>query len=132
MSDQTPDRPVVLFVDDDEMARLLQGAPIQRAGLRVVEAVDGEEALRKFAAEAPDLVLLDINMPGMDGYECCRRLRALPGGAGVPILMLSGQDDDETLHKAFDAGATDFAAKYGDYGLVAWRVRFLLRAARRR
>ena len=77
---------------------------------------------------APDLVVLDVLMPSMDGFATCRALRKRPGGGDVPILMLTGRDDDEAIHEAFLAGATDFSAKPIHAPLLRHRVQFMLRA----
>ncbi len=122
--------PRVLVVDDDEAARLLIDIALTDAGLHVEQAADGEQALAAYAARRPDIVLLDVTMPGMDGFECCRELRQLPRGAELPVLMLTGHDDMQSIQRAYEAGATDFLAKSNNWGLLAHRVRYMLRASR--
>ena len=80
--------------------------------------------------QAPaDLVLLDVVMPGLGGFEVCARLRALDAGLLVPIIMLTGLDDSESVQRAFDAGATDFISKPINWTLLRFRVRYVLRSA---
>jgi DNA-binding response OmpR family regulator len=122
-------RPLVLVVDDDEGERLLTEVSLTKAGCRVVQASDGKEALEAFAAERPDIVLLDVNMPVMDGFHACRELRRLPGGEHVPVLMVTGHEDIQSINRAYEAVATDFMTKSSNWVIVAYRVRYMLRAA---
>ena len=119
----------VLLVDDDPVARLLTASILTRHGFRVSEADSGRQALERFTLGA-DCVLLDALMPGMDGFDTCRALRQLPGGAQVPVLMLTGLNDDESVAHAYEAGATDFFVKSTQWTLLVQRTRYLLRAAR--
>jgi len=120
----------VLVVDDDEVLRFLTEAALTNAGLEVAEARDGAEALKAIAERRPDIVLLDVNMPVMDGYECCQRLRRQSGCETLPVLMLTGYDDVDSINRAYEAGATDFMTKAANCNIVAHRVRYMLRAAR--
>ena len=127
-----PNKPaaLALVVDDDELMRLLVREALESEGLRVEEAADGRAALEVFARAKPDIVLLDVNMPVMDGFECCGKLRAAPGGERVPVLILTGQDDDGSIERAYEAGATDFMPKPLHWKILAHRVRYLLRTSR--
>ncbi|WP_310460736.1 diguanylate cyclase domain-containing protein [Sphaerotilus sp.] len=122
----TPARTRILVVDDDLTARLLMRAALRKAGHEVVLAVDGEDALRQFRAEAFDLVMLDVEMPGLSGYDVCAGLRA-EAGELLPIVMVTGMDDLQSVDHAYEAGATDFIAKPLNWALVGHRVRYLLR-----
>jgi DNA-binding response OmpR family regulator len=122
--------PLVLVVDDDEGARLLTQIALSNAEFRVVQAENGKDALDVFQAERPDIVLLDVNMPVMDGFDACRGLRQLPGGETVPVLMLTGHEDIESINRAYEVGATDFLTKSNNWEMIAHRVRYMLRAAR--
>lgn len=102
---------LVLVVDDNAENRALARATLEDEGYRVALAVSGEEGLAAFERERPDCVLLDIRMPGMDGITACTRLRALPGGAEVPILFVTAQRDIDTFDRASDAGGDDFIMK---------------------
>ncbi|TKC87167.1 EAL domain-containing protein [Trinickia terrae] len=129
MINRNSDAPVVLIVDDDAMTRLLVVETLEPEGFRVEETEGPQEGIDAFLRHRPALVLLDVEMPGGDGFECCRRLRALPEGRLVPIVMLTGNDDDESIARAFDAGATDFVSKPMRWKLLGYRIRYLLRGA---
>jgi diguanylate cyclase (GGDEF)-like protein len=122
--------PLALVADDDAGGRLLVGEALAQAGFRVTEVGDGAQAVAQFAAQRPEIVLLDVVMPNLDGFEACRRIRALPGGETVPILMLTGLDDVASIAHAYDAGATDFAVKPVNWLVLGQRVRYMLRAKR--
>ncbi|MBX3219171.1 MAG: response regulator [Labilithrix sp.] len=120
----------VLVVDDNAANRLLVEAQLDAAGYTVTQAESGAQALSAFAAGAIDLVLLDVMMPGMDGFETCRRLRALPGGDEVPVLFLTALHDHETHDKALVSGADDFLGKPFHRTELLIRVRSLIRISR--
>ncbi len=121
--------PLVMIVDDDDSTRMLAREALVSAGFQTLEAVDGHEALHHQAVHRPDAILLDINMPGLDGYEVCRRIRQRPVGSVTPILVMTVKDDVEAIELAFAAGATDFLLKPLHLPLLAHRVRYMLRAA---
>lgn len=120
---------LVLIADDDFTSRALTRATLEQAGFSVVEAGDGNEALAVFSDTAPDLVLLDVDMPDMDGYAVCRKLRRKPAVKYVPIVMVTGRDDLESINEAYAAGATDFIAKPINWTLLAHRARYILRSS---
>ena len=123
----------VLLIDDDPVVRLLTVAALSERGWRVVEAGSGTEAIEIFAQERPQVVVLDAIMPAPDGFETCERLRRLPGGDHVPVLMLTGLDDEHSIARAYEVGATDFFVKTnGQWTLLSERLRYMLRAARTR
>ena len=124
------DKPLLLLVDDEEVTRLLTRLHLQEHGFRVEEADSGEQALALLGTHAPDLVMLDAMMPGLDGFATCRELRRLPGLANLPVLMLTGLEDDASINRAFEAGATDFFVKSQQWSLLAVRLQYLLRASR--
>jgi two-component system, sensor histidine kinase and response regulator len=101
----------ILVVDDNEQNRALVHATIDGEGYEVILAENGEEALRAFERDAPDCVLLDVRMPGLDGFAVCERIRALPGGKDVPIVFLTALRDVDTFDRALLAGADDFLTK---------------------
>jgi len=121
---------VALIVDDDPMMRLLIRHALERVGIACEDAGNGHQALERFAAVLPDIVLLDVMMPELDGYETCTRLRATPAGATVPVVMLTGLDDSESIDRAYQVGATDFISKPITWGVLGHRVRYLMRASR--
>jgi predicted signal transduction protein with EAL and GGDEF domain/CheY-like chemotaxis protein len=124
--------PRVALIDDDEVNLMLTAIALRERGFDVTELSDGAAALHHLDQHTPDLVILDALMPEMDGFETCRRLRALPGYAQVPVLMLTGLDDDASIERAYSVGATDFFVKSTQWSLLAGRLRYMLRAARTR
>lgn len=118
----------VLIVDDDPVTRLLMRQSLQEPNIVIVEAENGEQALALFAIHLPDITLLDVSMPGMDGFTCCRRLRLLPKGKESAIVMVTVHDKLDDIHRAFEAGATDFITKPFKWPLFAHRIRYILKA----
>ena len=102
---------VVLVVDDDPLERLLVREGLESHGFLIEEAADGTKALEVFRTVSPDIVLLDINMPGISGIETCAALRNLPGGAQLPIMMVTGWEDMDSIAHSYAAGASDFMVK---------------------
>lgn len=122
MSNLAPTK--VLLVDDDPHIRQLLAFAFGKAGMDAVEATDGEEALARVAAEQPDIVVLDINMPRMDGLEVCRRLRA---EGQVPILFLSSRDDEIDRVLGIELGGDDYVVKPFSPREVVARAKAILR-----
>ena len=129
MDDKRNTPPLALVVDDDPTIRLIATRTLEVSGLRVVSAKTGEDGVDLFEREHPDVVLMDVMMPGIDGYEAVRRLRTSASGRHVPVLMLTGLDDLESINRAYEAGATDFISKPINWGVLGHRVRYILRAA---
>ena len=121
--------PLVLVVDDEPQMRTLVREMLEQSGHDVCEAEDGRQALERFAERRPDIVLMDIIMPGMDGFTACSRLRGLMGGSRVPILVMTGLDDTESIAKAYEQGATDFITKPFNLMILSHRVRYMLRGS---
>jgi diguanylate cyclase (GGDEF)-like protein len=119
----------VLLIDDDFMLRSMAAKTLRHSGFDVSEASSGEEGLACFEDTSFDLVLLDVMMPGLDGFEVCQRLRAMPRGARLPILLLTGLNDTESVDNAYACGATDFITKPINWTLLSHRVRYALRAS---
>nr|WP_052814251.1 response regulator transcription factor [Sphingomonas melonis] len=118
----------VLIVDDDPHIRQLLAFALDKAGLSPVEAADGEAGLAMVQTHKPDLVILDINMPRMDGLEVCRRLRgAKDGGGDTPILFLSSRDDEIDRVLGIELGADDYVVKPFSPREVVARVMAILR-----
>jgi putative two-component system response regulator len=101
----------ILVVEDDDSSRVLMTHVLQRANYAVLTAINGEAALRSVAADQPDLVVLDIGLPDMDGLEVCARLRAEPRNATLPILMLTARAQLDDIVSGLGAGADDYLAK---------------------
>ncbi len=119
----------VLVVDDDFMLRSMAAKTLRHAGLVVSEVSSGEECLELFASTHFDLLLLDVMMPGLDGFEVCQQLRALPRGSNVPVLLLTGLSDTDSVEAAYASGATDFITKPINWTLLSHRVRYALRSS---
>jgi CheY-like chemotaxis protein len=118
----------ILVVDDDPISRILARTQLERDGHCVSEAEDGIQALEAVMAATPDLVLLDVEMPRLDGYGTCEGLRALESLAHIPIVMMTGAQDDEAIERAYRSGATDFVVKPVRWPIIKNRVRYLLRS----
>jgi diguanylate cyclase (GGDEF)-like protein/PAS domain S-box-containing protein len=119
----------LLIVDDDALMRSMASRTLSHAGFSVSEADGGAQALALFDLTRFDLVLLDVMMPDMDGYQVCREIRRLPDGDRIPIIMLTGLNDTQSIELAYQAGATDFIAKPINWTLLTHRVRYALRAS---
>lgn len=118
----------ILVADDEPTSLLLMRAALEKSGFGVEPAVDGEAALRQFRACPSDMVMLDVEMPGMDGYQVCAALRA-EAGDELPIVMVTGMDDVDSIRLAYEAGATDFIAKPINWSLIGHRVKYLFRSS---
>ncbi|KAA0874136.1 putative bifunctional diguanylate cyclase/phosphodiesterase [Nitrincola tapanii] len=121
----------LLVVEDAPSIRLLLSSGLGREGYRILQAADGAEGLAVFREHQPDLVLMDVTMPVMDGFEACRLIRQSEMEMTTPILMLTGSDDLNSIQTAFDAGATDFITKPINLPLLQQRIRYALRDAER-
>lgn len=122
------DRLKALVVDDDAVTRIAVEDCLDEAGFEVIEAAHGEAGLAAFHAQAPDVVLLDVMMPRLDGFAVCERLRSAPAGEHVPVLMMTGSDDVASVSRAFQCGATDFVTKPLNPELLVHRIRYMLRS----
>ncbi len=116
----------ILVADDDADLLDLVAYALAQAGYLVVKAVDGNAALARFEAEAPDLVILDINMPGQTGFEVCAAIR---GNSTVPVMMLTARGEEADLVRALDLGADDYLTKPFSPRTLLARVKALLRRA---
>lgn len=124
------DEALVLVVDDDITTRFLLRGILEQEGFKVIEAGDGLEALETFEKAKPDVVLMDVMMPEMDGFDTCIRLRGLPGGDIVPVLMITARSDLSSVNKAFDVGATDYVTKPIHHTVLRKRVRRMVSVKR--
>ncbi|RCX24857.1 putative bifunctional diguanylate cyclase/phosphodiesterase [Thioalbus denitrificans] len=120
---------IALAVDDDPSMRLMLRKTLERTGLEVHEAGNGQLALDRFQELHPDIVLLDISMPVMDGFRACTEMRRLENDRQTPIVMVTGADDHDSIRRAYEVGATDFITKPINWRILSHRVRYMLRAS---
>lgn len=123
-------RPLVLVVDDDPTLRHLAGVALEQQGCVVHGAENGAAALAFLRDMKPDLILLDVIMPEIDGFTFCRELRKMPEMERVPVLMMTGIEDAEAIRRAYHVGATDFLTKPINWLILGHRVHYVLRSSR--
>jgi DNA-binding response OmpR family regulator len=116
----------ILIVDDDPLLLRLVGYILEKEGYEIVTAMDGQEALKKVETENPDLVLLDVMLPGINGIEVCRQLRSQPATAALPIVMLSARSKVSDRLAGLEAGANEYIAKPFDASEMAACIAALL------
>ena len=122
--------PLILVADDERLSRILLRRLLTQSGYRFLEVKDGQECLDAYREHQPDMVLLDAMMPVRDGFSCCEQIRKLPNSDRVPILMITGLDDKESVDRAFKAGATDYITKPIHAPVLMRRLRRLIEASR--
>ncbi len=120
--------PLLLVVDDDIVVRSMLIKALQKQNFEVIDAPNGAEGLELFRNYRPDMVLLDVLMPVMNGFETCQIMRELDPERTVPIIMLTGLDDVVSVDRSFEAGATDFITKPVNWSLFSQRVRYALKS----
>lgn len=116
----------ILIVEDDPGARRLVGYTLEHEGYQVITASNGMEGLKKARDEKPDLIVLDVMLPGLDGFEVCHRLRADPQTAIIPVLMLSAKAQETDISTGRKVGADDYLPKPADPSEIVRRVGNLL------
>src|SRR5579872_4971624 len=129
MTPGTAVRPIAIIADDEETGRMLLADSVEQVGLAPLTYDNGKEALEGALSYGAAIVLLDFEMPCMDGYTVCRRLRADPRFTTTPIVMVTGHEDPTAISLAFDAGATDFIPKPVNWALLPRRLEYILRNA---
>ncbi len=129
MSAEAASRRIAIIADDEDVGRELLAESAAQIGLEPLAYADGAVALDAALSREVAIVLLDVDMPGMDGYRVCRSLRADPRFATVPIVMVTGHEDSTAIGLAFDAGATDFVSKPVNWALLPRRLEYILRNA---
>ena len=125
----TTAKPIAIIADDEETGRLLLAESAEQVGLAPLMFDNGTDALEAARLYGAAIVLLDVEMPGMDGYSVCRRLRSDPRFTTTPIVMVTGHEDSAAITLAFDAGATDFVSKPVNWALLPRRLEYILRNA---
>lgn len=122
------DPTTVLVVDDDPGVHIMAHESLDAPHLCIADAYNGLEAVALVESLVPDIILLDVVMPGMNGFQACSAIRRTEVGRHIPILMMTGLDDNECIDRAYGAGATDFVTKPINYSLLRHRLRYMLRA----
>lgn len=123
-------KPLALVVDDDNASRITMAAALRKAGFETEQVSNGEAAVVSFSERQPDLIFLDVMMPGMDGFATCRAIRKCPGGEYVQILMVTGLNDSKSIEESFAAGGNDFVSKPINWTIFGHRARYMLRAGK--
>lgn len=118
---------LILVIDDDATQRLLIRRALEQIGFDIIEAEGGNSGIQQARERKPDLIILDVMMPDIDGFAVCRRVRADPTLAHTPILMVTGLEDQASTATAFEAGATHFLTKPINWTLISHNVRYILR-----
>jgi diguanylate cyclase (GGDEF)-like protein len=129
MSAKRDSLPIAIIADDEDVGRLLLSESVTASGLTPLAFDNGMAALEAALENDVSIVLLDVDMPGMDGYEVCRRLRADARLSSVPVVMVTGHEDSAAIGLAFEAGATDFISKPVNWSLLPRRLAYILRNA---
>lgn len=125
---QTNKETIVFIVDDSRTVRsMLRGVLEEQMSFVIYEAECGEDALKLCQTIHPDAILLDVEMPGMGGYATCEKIRAISGIEHVPIMMVTGAEDIDSINKAYQVGATDFTTKPINWDNIGYRVRYMVR-----
>ncbi|MCH9698729.1 MAG: response regulator [Gammaproteobacteria bacterium] len=119
-------KPLVLWIDDDLSLLMLAERVLGKFGYECLCAVSGEEAITMLSKFEPDIILLDLEMSGMDGIETCRLLKDHTVNKNVPILMVTGHDDLRSINQAYDTGATEFLIKPINWRILNHRLKYLL------
>lgn len=118
----------ILVVDDDRSIRLLLVNAFRREDYEIEQAADGMQAIEICRRHMPDLILMDAVMPEMDGFDACQAIRDIPNGADIPVLMITGLEDEGSIVRAFSSGATDYISKPINFSVMKQRVARLIKA----
>jgi len=122
--------PLILIADDDQSTRILLRLILKKDGYQVIEVENGKECLSAWQEHQPDMILLDAMMPIMDGFECCQQLNEVANNLNIPILMITGLNDKESVDRAFAVGATDYITKPIHPPVLRQRLARILKAAK--
>ncbi|MGI9272954.1 MAG: two-component system response regulator [Woeseiaceae bacterium] len=128
MTESKPQTNRVLIADDDPTMRAVMRAALEKDGYEVIDVDNGAMAATAFLEFSPTLVLLDVEMPVLDGFEACSKIRNLQQGQSVPIVMVTGREDIDAVNNAYKAGATDFLTKPINWPIFSYRIRHVMRA----
>jgi DNA-binding response OmpR family regulator len=120
----------IIYVDDDPILREFATVNLASEQTSVTTAADGAEALTLLEAQRPDIMLLDLEMPRMDGFEVLETIRASEQWRDLPVIVATGREDVAAIDRAFQAGATDFVVKPMNWRLLSYQIRYVLRSSR--
>ncbi len=121
--------PVVLLIDDDQTLHLWAKRKLPGAGFELISCINGKEGIEAFKEYAPSIVLIDIEMPEMDGFESCAEIRNSPNGVNVPVVMMTVTEDPQKISQAYSAGATEFIRKPLNWEILGHRLRYMVKAS---
>jgi diguanylate cyclase (GGDEF)-like protein len=129
MSQSKQSLPQVLVIDDDETIHLWAKRHLTKAGFSLISALNGKEGLTLFEKNDPEIVLVDIDMPLLDGFGTCSVIRQLPQGKNTPLLIMTGTEDAERIAKSYSSGATDFVVKPINWKVLIHRLQYMVKAS---
>jgi diguanylate cyclase (GGDEF)-like protein len=121
--------PVLLVIDDDQTLHLWAKRNLTTAGFNLISCTDGKAGIEAFKEYSPNIVLIDVEMPGMDGFESCAEIRSLPNGASTPVIMMTVTEDSQKIAQAYASGATDFVIKPINWEVLTHRLQFMVKAS---
>lgn len=130
MSNTTLRQDIILTVDDDRFIRTMIHDVLEKDGYQIVQAKNGKEGIEKFLEVCPDLILMDVEMPIMNGFEACEAIKTYPHGKNIPMLFVTSRDDDEFVEKAFGIGADDYILKPIHTSVLCRRIRRMIDSKR--
>ncbi len=117
----------ILVADDDEYMLDAMAHYLKQAGYDVIKAGNGKESVDLFIEHEPSLLLLDANMPKMDGFHACRLVKEIANGKDVPVVLVTSQEDEDSINRAFESGAQEYITKPINWAVLHQRIRLLLR-----
>jgi predicted signal transduction protein with EAL and GGDEF domain/CheY-like chemotaxis protein len=121
--------PVVLLIDDDQTLHLWANRNLPEAGFKLISCLNGDDGIAAFIENSPNIVMIDIEMPFMDGFETCAKIRSLPNGKNTPVVMMTVTEDSERIALAYSSGATDFVRKPINWEILAHRLHYMVKAS---
>ena len=126
---QSDNARLVLVIDDDQTAHLWARRYLSTAGFTLISALNGYQGIEAFKKHSPDIVLIDIDMPGINGFDTCVAIRQLPNGKNTPLLMVTGTEDADRVASSYLAGATDFVVKPVNWKVLIHRLHYMVKAS---
>ncbi len=111
MSSSTSSQNTILIIEDDVFLSELMSKKLEESGFKVIKAIDGQEGLEKVVSAKPDLILLDLILPGIDGFEVLKKIKDDPQSSSIPVIVLSNLGQREDIERGFDLGAQDYLVK---------------------